>query len=115
MIELATQYGRYGYRRITAMLRDEGFKVSHKRIERLWRREGLEVPKKQPKRKRLWLNDGSCVRLRPAYRDHVWSYDFMLDRLVHDLFGPAEFVDDVVIDEHLLAVEYDRVAEDLVI
>ena len=80
MIELATQYGRYGYRRITAMLRDEGFKVSHKRIERLWRREGLEVPKKQPKRKRLWLNDGSCVRLRPAYRDHVWSYDFMLDR-----------------------------------
>ena len=80
MIELARQYGRYGYRRITAMLREEGFQVNHKRVERLWRREGLKVPKKQPKRKRLWLNDGSCVRLRPAYRDHVWSYDFMRER-----------------------------------
>ena len=80
MIELATQYGRYGYRIITAMLRDEGFKVNHKRVERLWRREGLKVPQKQPKRRRLWLNDGSCVRLRPAYRDHVWSYDFVRDR-----------------------------------
>lgn len=80
MIGLATQYGRYGYRRITVMLREEGFKVNHKRVERLWRREGLKVPKKQPKRNRLWLNDGSCVRLRPAYRDHVWSYDFMHER-----------------------------------
>jgi transposase InsO family protein len=80
MIELATEYGRYGYRRITAMLRDEGFRVNHKRVERLWRREGLKVPEKQPKRRRLWLNDGSCVRLRPAYPDHVWSYDFVRDR-----------------------------------
>ncbi len=80
MIELASQYGRYGYRRITAMLRREGWKVNHKRIERLWRREGLKVPAKQPKRKRLWLNDGSCVRLRPAHQDHVWSYDFVFTR-----------------------------------
>lgn len=80
MIELATEYGRYGYRRITAMLRKEGFRVNHKRVERLWRREGLKVPQKHPKRRRLWLNDGSCVRLRPAYRDHVWSYDFVRDR-----------------------------------
>ncbi len=80
MIELATQYGRYGYRMITGLLRNEGWKVNHKRIERLWRREGLKVPQKQPKRRRLWLNDGSCVRLRPAYRDHVWSYDFVQDR-----------------------------------
>ena len=80
MIELATQYGRYGYRRITMMLRDEGFKANHKRVEGLWRREGLKVPHKQPKRRRLWLNDGSCVRLRPAYRDHVWSCDFVRDR-----------------------------------
>jgi len=80
MIGLATQYGRYGYRRITAMLRDEGFKVNHKRVERLWRREGLKVPQRQPERRRLWLNDGSCVRLRPAHRDHVWSYDFVRDR-----------------------------------
>ena len=80
MIGWATQYGRYGYRRITEMLRNEGFKVNHKRVERLWRREGLKVPQRQPERRRLWLNDGSCVRLRPAYRDHVWSYDFVRDR-----------------------------------
>ena len=80
MTELATQYGRYGYPRVTALLHREGWKVNHKRIERLWRREGLKVPQKQPKRRRLWLNDGSCVRLRPAYRDHVWSYDFMQAR-----------------------------------
>ena len=83
VIALATQYGRYGYRRITALLRREGWCVSHKRVERLWRQEGLKVPQKQPKRRRLWLNDGSCVRLRPAYRGHVWSYDFMLDH-THD-------------------------------
>lgn len=83
MIELATHYGRYGYRRIEALLRREGWTVNHKRLERLWRREGLKVPKKQPKRRRLWLNDGSCVRLRPAYKDHVWSYDFLITR-THD-------------------------------
>lgn len=83
MSELATQYGRYGYRRITALLRREGWRVNHKRIERLWRREGLKVPQKQPKRGRLWLNDGSCVRLRPERRDHVWAYDFVHER-THD-------------------------------
>jgi len=80
MVELATQYGRYGYRMVTGLLREDGWKVNHKRIERLWRREGLKVPQKQPKRKRLWLGDGSCVRLRPSYTDHVWSYDFVQDR-----------------------------------
>jgi transposase InsO family protein len=80
MVALATEYGRYGYRRITALLRAEGFEVNHKRIERLWRREGLKVPQRQPKRGRLWLNDGSCVRLRPERRDHVWSYDFVQAR-----------------------------------
>jgi transposase InsO family protein len=59
------------------MLRNEGWKVNHKRVERLWRREGLKVPKKQPKRRRLWLNDGSCIRLRPTHKNHVWAYDFM--------------------------------------
>ncbi len=83
MVELATQYGRYGYRRITALLRAQGWPVNHKRIERLWRQEGLKVPQKQPNRRWLWLNDGSCVRLRPAYRDHVWNYDFMHGR-THD-------------------------------
>ena len=80
MVELATEYGRYGYRRVTAMLREEGFRVNHKRVERLWRREGLKVPAKQPKRRRLWLTDGSCVRLRPGSPNHVWSYDFLFTR-----------------------------------
>jgi putative transposase len=83
MVELACQYGRYGYRRVTALLRSEGWKVNHKRVERLWRREGLKVPSRQPKRKRLWLNDGSCLRLRPKRRNHVWTYDFVYDR-THD-------------------------------
>ena len=81
IIALATKYGRYGYRRITALLNNEhGWRVNHKRVERIWRKEGLKVPRKQPKRSRLWLNDGSCIRLRPEYKDHVWSYDFMIDR-----------------------------------
>ena len=83
IIALASQYGRYGYRRITAMLHSEGWRVNHKRVERIWRQEGLKVPRKQPRRGRLWLNDGSCLRLRPEYADHVWSYDFMADR-THD-------------------------------
>jgi len=77
---LAGQYGRYGYRRITAMLRAEGWVVNHKRVERIWRREGLKVPRKQPKRGRLWFNDGSCIRLRPSWPDHVWVYDFVQAR-----------------------------------
>ena len=77
MIELARQYGRYGYRRIAALLRDAGWQANDKRVERLWRREGLKVPMGQPRKGRLWLNDGSCVRLRPEYRNHVWSYDFV--------------------------------------
>jgi len=80
IVRLACQYGRYGYRRITALLREQGWKVNHKRVERIWKQEGLKVPRKQPKRRRLWLNDGSCLRLRPLYRNHVWSYDFVVDR-----------------------------------
>ena len=73
MIELARQYGRYGYRRVAVLLREAGWSVSDSRIERLWKREGLKVPHKQPKKGRLWLNDGSCVRLRPEHRNHVWA------------------------------------------
>jgi putative transposase len=80
IVGLAKRYGRYGYRRITALLRRAGWRVNHKRVERIWRQEGLKVPQKQPKRGRLWLNDGSCVRLRPTHSHHVWSYDFMADR-----------------------------------
>jgi putative transposase len=83
VIRLAGQYGRYGYRRITILLQREGWQVNHKHVERIWRQEGLKVPKKQPKRGRLWFNDGSCVRLRPTHRNHVWSYDFVADR-THD-------------------------------
>jgi len=80
IISLAIRYGRYGYRRITALLRAEGWRVNHKRVERIWRQEGLKVPRKQPKRGRLWLNDGSCIRLRPERKNHVWSYDLMAER-----------------------------------
>jgi len=83
IIELASQYGRYGYRRITDLLRREGWKVNYKRVARLWRREGLKVRYKQPKRRRLWFNDGSCVRLRASHKNHVWNYDFVMTR-THD-------------------------------
>ena len=80
IVRLATRYGRYGYRRIREMLVAEGWRVNVKRVYRIWRREGLKVPSKQSKRGRLWLNDGSCVRLRPQRPNHVWSYDFVQDR-----------------------------------
>jgi len=80
IVELATKYGRYGYRRITALLQRSGWRVNSKRVERIWRQEGLKVPAKQPKRERLWLNDGSCIRLRPERPNHVWAYDFVTDR-----------------------------------
>ena len=82
IIRLATKYGRYGYKRITALLRIEGWHVNHKRVERIWRAEALKVPQKQKKRGRLYLNDGSCIRLRPCWKDHVWAYDFVADRLI---------------------------------
>jgi len=81
--QLAKRYGRYGYRRITALLRGAGWRVNHKRVERIWRQEGLKVPKRQPRRSRLWLNDGSCTRRRAERPNHVWSYDFVADR-THD-------------------------------
>jgi len=83
IIELACIYGRYGTPRITAMLRQDNWHVNHKRVERIWRQQGLKVPQKQPKRGRLWLNDGSCIRLRPRHKDHVWAYDFVQGR-THD-------------------------------
>jgi transposase InsO family protein len=80
VVELARRYGRYGYRRIAALLRHAGWRVNRKRVERIWRREGLKVPARHPKRDRLWLADGSCVRLRPERPNHVWAYDFVEDR-----------------------------------
>ncbi len=107
VVQLASEYGRYGYRRITALLRTEGWQVNHKRVERLWRQEGLKVPAKQPKRGRLWLNDGSCLRLKPEFPGHVWSYDFVLER-THD-GRPFRILN--VIDEYTrecLAVKVER-------
>ena len=80
IVELAKRYGRYVYRRITALLRDAGWEVNRKRVERIWRREGLKVPQRQPRRGRLWLADGSCVRLRPERPHHGWAYGFVEDR-----------------------------------
>lgn len=95
IVELASVYGRYGSPRITGMLRNEGWNVNHKRVERIWRQAGLKVPRKQPRRGRLWLNDGSCVRLRPERKDHVWAYDFVLARTHEGL--PLRLL--VVVDE----------------
>ena len=83
IITLASEYGRYGYRRITGLLRMAGWQVGKDRVQRIWRREGLKIPKKQRPRRRLWLNDGSCVRLRPERANHVWSYDFV-SAMTHD-------------------------------
>jgi putative transposase len=77
ILGLACEYGRYGYRRILPLLKAQGWTVGRDRVERIWRREGLKVPAKQKPRSRLWLNDGSCIRLRPTHRNHVWSYDFV--------------------------------------
>ena len=107
IIDLATEYGRYGYRRVTALLNHQGWLVNHKRVERIWRAEGLKVPQKQPKRARLWLNDGSCIRLRATHANHVWSYDFVMAR-THD--GRAYRLL-TLIDEHThesLAIEVKR-------
>jgi len=81
IIKLARRYGRYGYKRITALLRVEGWIVNHKRVERIWRQEALKVPQKHKKKGRLYLNDGSCIRLRPCWANHVWAYDFVAERL----------------------------------
>jgi putative transposase len=80
IVDLASAYGRYGYRKVTGRLRLEGWRVNPKRVARIWREEGLKVPRKQPKRKRLWLGDGSCFRLRPQHPNHVWAYDFVADQ-----------------------------------
>ena len=107
IIDYATSYGRYGYRRILALLRSDGWMVNHKRMERIWRQEGLKVPQKQPKRGRLWLTDSSCVCLRPCWPNHVWSYDFVTARS-HD--GKA-FRLLTIIDEYTrkcLAIEVAR-------
>jgi len=124
IVELARQYGRYGYRKIAELLRTQaGWIVNDKRVERIWRREGLKVPAKQPKRGRLWLADGSCLRLRAERRNHVWSYDFVEDR-THDgrKYRMLNIVDEftheciaIRIDRRLKSVDVIDVLSDLFI
>jgi putative transposase len=112
IVQLASTYGRYGYRRITALLQREGWRVNHKRVERIWRQEGLKVPRKQPRRGRLWLNDGSCLRLRPSRPNHVWSYDFVADRTSDG--RPLKML--TVVDEYTrecLAIDVERRADSM--
>ena len=106
IIELARGHGRYGYRRVTGMLNNAGWHVNHKWVERIWRREGLKVPRKQAKKARLWLNDGSCVRLRPERPNHVWSYDFVQDR-THDgrLFRTLNIIDEFMREALMIRVD----------
>jgi putative transposase len=123
IIELALQYGRYGYRQITGLLKLEGWLVNHKRVERIWRQEGLKVPKRHRKRRRLWLNDGSCIRLRPTHKDHVWSYDFVAERTtdgrkVRMLNIIDEFTRECLairVDRHIEAVDVIETLKDLFI
>jgi transposase InsO family protein len=117
ILSLATKYGRYGYRRITAMLNssDSGWQVNHKRVERIWRQEGLKVPKKQPKRGRLWLNDGSCIRLRPEHKDHAWSYDFVTARTADSrTFKMLTIIDEYTRECLAILVERRLTSEDVI-
>jgi len=82
IVALAERYGRVGYRMITSMLRNDGEIVNHKKVERIWREEGLKLPQKQPQKRRLWLADSSCVRLKAERQNHVWSYDFVEEKTV---------------------------------
>ena len=124
LVELARCYGRYGYRKIAALLRSRaGWVVNDKRVERIWRREGLKVPARQPKRGRLWLADGSCIRLRAERPNHVWSYDFVEDR-THDgrKYRMLNIIDEftheclaIRIDRKLKAIDVIDVLSDLFI
>ena len=106
IIELADQYGRYGYRMVTGLLNNAGWQVNHKRVERIWRREGLKVPQKQKKKGRLWLNDGSCVRLRPERPNHVWSYDFVQDRTADGrLYRTLNIIDEYTREALMIRVD----------
>ncbi|MEL6793370.1 MAG: IS3 family transposase, partial [Pseudomonadota bacterium] len=106
IIALTREYGRYGYRMVTGLLNGSGWHVNHKRVERIWRREGLKVPHKQKKRGRLWFNDGSCVRLRPERPNHVWSYDFVQDR-THDgrAFRTLNIIDEYTKEALMIRVD----------
>ena len=115
IIELTRAHGRYGYRMITGLLNNAGWHVNHKRVERIWRSKGLKVPQKQAKKGRLWLGDGSCVRLRPERPNHVWSYDFVQDR-THDgrIFRTLNIIDEFTKEALVIRVDRKLNSTDLV-
>jgi len=115
IIELTREYGRYGYRMIAGMLNNSGRHVNHKRVERIWRREGLKVPHKQKKKGRLWMNDGSCVRLRAERPNHVWSYDFVHGR-THDgrAYRTLNIIDEYTREALMIRVDRKRNSTDVV-
>ncbi len=80
IVALSEKNPRYGYRRVWALLRREGWRVNKKRVHRLWREAGLKVPQKQRKRRRLGVGENGCTRRRAERPDHVWSYDFVMDQ-----------------------------------
>lgn len=107
MHEQVRQYPRYGYRRVWALLRAEGFRVNRKRVHRLWRQEGFKVPAKQHKRRRLGRSDNGIARYRPEHRNHVWAWDFVHDSDEHG--RPLKWFS--LIDEYTrecLALEVER-------
>ena len=77
---MAKQYGRYGYRKICELLEIEGRLINHKKVERIWREEGLQLPARHKRCKRLYHHDASIIRLRPHFPNHVWSIDFVHDK-----------------------------------
>ena len=92
----------------------EGWRVNHKRVERIWRQEGLKIPARQKKRGRLYLNDGSCIRLRPLWRNHVWAYDFVADRLADGTkIRFLTIVDECTRENLALHVDYRLGADDV--
>ena len=115
ILVLAHKYGRYGYHMVAGLLNNSGWHVNHKRVERIWRREGLKVPQKQAKKGRLWLNDGSCVRLRPARPNQVWSYDLMQDRTPDGrAYRTLNIIDDFTREALMLCVDCKLNSTDIV-
>jgi len=109
ILALASECGRFGYRRITVKLWEADWQVSQDRAQRIWRQEGLKVPQKQKPRGRLWLNDGSCVRLRPDVVGSLWGH--RADEMVtHDGQKPRLLV---LIDEYMRRVEAPPIRTDL--
>ncbi len=117
MVGLSRQNPRYGYRRVWALLRREGWSVNKKRVHRLWRKEGLKVPHKQRKRRRLLgdVGENGCTRKRAEHKDHLWSYDFVMDQTADGRrLKVLPIVDEYTRECLTIEVERGMTAEDVV-